>query len=221
MKAKDTESSYTLMSEVGRLIGEIVGSRELGIRIVSGLLLPDEKPSERNIQVRLREALQEGTLQAHGLGPQRLKRLKSALALGRVLYIEVPEAGTIIDDPAIAAKAFSEIALEPVEKFAVLALDIKHRIVSTRIISSGSATETIAHPRDIFRWVMRVGGSRCIVAHNHPSGSVQPSEDDLHLTKQLIEAGDFLGMPVMDHLIVSGSEYLSLRQATGLWAAAR
>ena len=218
MKAQDTEATYGITSEVSRLIGEIVGSRELGIRIISSLLLPDEKPSERNIQARLREALRDSTLQAHGLGPQRLKRLKSALALGRALYIDAPETGTVIDDPAVAAKALHEIAWEPVEQFAVLALDIKHRIVSTRIISSGTATETYAHPRDIFGWVMRVGGSRCLVAHNHPSGNVHPSNEDLQLTKQLVEAGNLLSIPVMDHLIVSGGEYISLRQTTGLWA---
>ena len=217
MKAKDTEARYTVRSTAGRLVGDIVGDRSLGDRIVTSLFLPDERPSERNAQNRLREALQSGSLQAYGLGPQRLKRLQSALALGKALYANVPEVGTVIDDPSVAARAFQEIMWEPVEKFAVLALDIKHRILSTRIISSGTATETYAHPRDIFRWVMMAGGSRCVVAHNHPSGNVYPSAEDLTLTKQLVEAGELLGIPVMDHLVVSGSEYTSIRQCSDLW----
>lgn len=218
MKAKDIEATYTVASVTGRLIGDIVGSPALGAQIVSSLLRPDEHPTERNIQGRLREALSSGSIQIKGLGPKGLKRLQSALALGKALYIEAPEIGTIVDDPAVAVQAFGEIAWEPVEKFAVLALDVKHRILSMRVISSGTATETCAHPRDIFRWLIQVGGTRCIIGHNHPSGSVQPSDEDLQLTKQLLDAGKVLDIPVLDHLVVSGGEYVSIRQTTGLWA---
>jgi DNA repair protein RadC len=219
MKAKDIESTSTTASKTARLIGNIVGSPTLGAQILDSLLSPNEYASEKNIQHRLREALSGGHLQVKGLGPQGLKRLQSAIALGKALYVNLPEVGTVVDDPAVAARAFSEIAWEPVEQFAALALDTKHRILSTRVISSGTATETHAHPRDIFRWVMQVGGTRCVVGHNHPSGNVQPSEDDFQLTKQLRAAGELLGIPVLDHLVVSGSEYVSIRQLTGLWAA--
>ena len=217
MKAKDVEATYTVASVTGRLIGDIVGSPALGAQIVSSLLLPDERPTERNIQSRLREALSSGSIQVKGLGPKGSKRLQSALALGKALYIEAPEVGTVVDDPSIAAQAFGEIAWEPVEKLAVLALDTKHRILSMRAISSGTATETCAHPRDIFRWLIQVGGTRCVVGHNHPSGSVHPSDDDLTLTRQLLDAGKVLDIPVLDHLVVSGGEYVSIRQTTGLW----
>jgi DNA repair protein RadC len=219
MKAKDIESTSTTASKTARLIGNIVGSPTLGTQIVDSLLSPDEHASEKNIQTRLREALSGGHLQVKELGPQGLKRLQSAIALGKALYVNLPEVGTVIDDPAVAARAFSEIAWEPVEQFAALALDTKHRILSTRVLFSGTATETHVHPRDIFRWVMQVGGTRCVVGHNHPSGNVQPSDTDLNLTKQLIAAGELLGIPVLDHLVVAGNEYLSIRQTTDLWVA--
>ena len=220
MKAKDVEATYTVASVTGRLIGDIVGSPALGAQIVSSLLLPDERPTERNIQSRLREALSSGSIQVKGLGPKRTQRLQSALALGKALYIEAPEVGTVVDDPTVAAQAFGEIAWEPVEKLAVLALDVKHRILSMKVISSGTATETCAHPRDIFRWLIQVGGTRCVIGHNHPSGSVHPSEEDRQLTKQLLDAGKVLNIPVLDHLVVSGGEYISIRQTTCLWAEA-
>ena len=75
-----------------------------------------------NVRDRLREAIEDGTLQAHGLGPQRLKRLQSALALGRALYIDTPAAGTVIDDRSVAAAVFAPIAWEPVEQFTAIAL---------------------------------------------------------------------------------------------------
>ena len=218
MKAEDVEATYTIPSETGRLIGDIVGSPALGAQIVSSLLLPDEQPTERNIQQRLREALSSGSIQVKGVGPSRMKRLQSALALGKALHIDAPQVGTVIDDPSVAARAFHQIAWEPVEKFVVLALDTKHRILSTRVISSGTATETYAQPRDIFRWLIQVGATRCVVGHNHPSGSPHPSDEDLQLTKQLLEAGKLLAIPVLDHLVVSGGEYISIRQTTGLWA---
>jgi DNA repair protein RadC len=218
MRANDVEATYRIASEVGRLIGDIVGSPAVGARIISSLFLPGEKPSEKNIQCRLRGALIAGNLSVHGLGPSGLKRLQSALSLGKVLYMDAPEAGTIIDNPATSALAFHEIAWSPVEKFAVMALDIKYRVLSMRVISVGTATETFAHPRDVFGWVLQVGGTRCIVAHNHPSGSVEPSKEDLVLTKTLVKAGKLLDIPVLDHLVVYGKEYSSIRQSTGLWA---
>lgn len=109
------------------------------------------------------------------------------------------------------------MAWDPVEQFAVLALDIKLRLLSMRVISIGTVTETYAHPRDIFRWVMQVGGTRCMMAHNHPSGNASPSDDDIVLTQQLVAAGKLLDIPVLDHLVMAGGEYVSIRETTSLW----
>lgn len=218
MNAKDTEGRYGFGRETERLIGDIV-SPAVARQMIHSLFLPDEQPSERNVQQRLREAISSGRLSVKGLGPSGVKRLQSALSLGKALYVDTPAAGIVIDDPSVAAQAFHSIAWEAVEKFAVISLDVKHRILSVRVISTGTATETCAHPRDIFRWVMQVGGTRCVVGHNHPSGSVEASKEDIMLTKQLIEGGQLLDIPLLDHLIVSGGEYLSIRQATNLWAA--
>lgn len=219
MKAKDIEATYTIASATGRLIGDIVGSPALGAMIVSSVLQPGEKPTEKNIRLRLREALSAGTLQVKGLGPKGMIRLQSALSLGKVLFVDAPYVGTVIDNPSVAAKAFSDIAWEPVEKLAVLSLDVRYRILSTRIVSSGTAKETLAFPADIFRWVIQTSGVSCIVAHNHPSGQCEPSENDIALTRQLIQAGKLLAIPLQDHLVVSGDGYISLRQSTDLWSS--
>lgn len=218
MQVQDTEGRYISGSKISELVGDVVGSKGLGERIINSLLLPDETPTERNLQIRLREALNNGVLQAHGLGPKRLKRLQSALVLGKILYLDTPDAGLLVEDPLVAARAFDEIAWEPVEKFAVLALDVKHRVMSMRILSSGTATETTAHPRDIFRWLMMTGSTRCIVAHNHPSGSVEPSAEDIVLTQTLLKASKMIGIPIMDHLVIAGKKHYSIRQNSDLWA---
>ena len=218
MQVKDTEGRYGFALRTERLIGDIV-SPVVARRIIQSLFSPDEQPSERNMQQRLREAISSGSLSVKGLGPSGVKRLQSTLSLGRALYVDTPAAGTVIDDPSVAAALFAPIAWEPVEKFAVIALDVKHRVLSVRVVSTGTATETCAHPRDIFRWVMQVGGTRCVVGHNHPSGSVEPSGEDLTLTKQLIEGGKLLDIPLLDHVIVSSDEFRSIRQTSCLWAA--
>jgi DNA repair protein RadC len=124
----------------------------------------------------------------------------------------------VVDDPSVAAAALShELMWQTQERFAVLFLDIKHRILGMKVITIGTATETLAHPRDIFREVLRHGATRIIIAHNHPSGSLDPSQEDIHLTRQLLAAADLLGVPILDHLILGNGDFSSLRQTTSLW----
>ena len=82
----------------------------------------------------------------------------------------------------------------------------------------GTATETLAHPREVFRSAVQKGCARIVVAHNHPSSQLEPSAEDLALTRQLLEGGQVLGIAVLDHLVLGGGEFRSLRQTTGLWA---
>ncbi|NEQ52684.1 MAG: DNA repair protein RadC, partial [Leptolyngbya sp. SIO3F4] len=122
------------------------------------------------------------------------------------------------DDPAVAAAALSQdLMWQSQERFAIALLDVKHRLIGTKVISLGTATETLAHPREIFREVIKQGATRVIVAHNHPSGSLEPSGADLDLTKQLLKAANILGIPILDHLILGNGDFASLRQTTTLW----
>jgi DNA repair protein RadC len=103
------------------------------------------------------------------------------------------------------------------EKFAVLFLDVKNRLLGNKVLTVGTATETLAHPRDIFREVLRHGATRAIVAHNHPSGHLEPSPEDIELTRQLLKAAQLLQVPLLDHLILGNGYAQSLRQLTELW----
>lgn len=154
-----------------------------------------------------------------GLTAKQLSKLKAAVELGRQLFLPAAQAGQVVDSPEIASMILNRaIGYAPVENFCVLILDIKHRLIATEIISVGTATETLAHPRDVFGCVLRLGGIRCIVGHNHPSGSLEPSIEDISLTQQLLQSGNCLSVPLLDHLIVSQGNFKSLRQETALWA---
>jgi DNA repair protein RadC len=156
--------------------------------------------------------------QIPGIGPAKATTILAAIELGKRVYQSRPPESTVVDDPAIAAAALShDLMWQTQERFAVLMLDVKHRLLGTRVISVGTATETLAHPREIFREVLKQSATRLIVAHNHPSGNLEPSEEDLQLTEQLLSGAHFLGIPLLDHLILGNGDFLSLRKTTDLW----
>lgn len=166
----------------------------------------------------LREVNAAELTKISGIGPAKAATILAAIELGKRICQSRPPEKTIIDDPAVAAAALaSELMWQPQERFAVLLLDVKHRLLGTQVISIGTATETLAHPRDIFREIIRQGATRTIVAHNHPSGQLDPSPEDLDLTRQLLAGAKLLGIPLLDHLILGNGDFASLRQTTGLW----
>ncbi|MFN8800413.1 MAG: RadC family protein, partial [Pseudanabaena sp.] len=125
---------------------------------------------------------------------------------------------TEVTDPAIAAAALSQdLMWQPQERLAVVMLNNKNRIIAQRVITIGTATETLAHPRDIFREVLKSGAVRLIVAHNHPSGNTTPSPEDINLTRQLLEAARMLSIPLLDHLILGNGTFSSIREVSTLW----
>jgi len=92
-------------------------------------------------------------------------------------------------------------------------LDGAHQIISYATLSTGTATSTQVHPREVFQAAILSGSVALIVAHNHPSGSLNPSEEDRKITKHLVSAGHLLGIPVLDHLILSDAEFFSFTEA--------
>lgn len=88
------------------------------------------------------------------------------------------------------------------ELFTMLALDTKHRVIGANVVSQGALNVNIVHPREVFKTAILLNASGIAVCHNHPSGNITPSREDLETTKRLIKAGALLGIPVLDHLIV-------------------
>ncbi|MBD0269044.1 MAG: DNA repair protein RadC [Cyanobacteria bacterium Co-bin8] len=182
------------------------------------LILHEMGQNQRDPLAMLREVSLHDLTNVRGIGPAKAATILAAVELGKRVLQTKPLEKTVVDDPAIAAAALShEMMWQAQERFAVLLLDIKHRLLGTKVITIGTATETLAHPREIFREVIRQGAVRCIVAHNHPSGSLEPSPEDINLTRQLLSGAQVLGVPVLDHLIIGNGDFRSLRQTTALW----
>ncbi len=166
----------------------------------------------------LREINPQELMAIPGIGPAKATTILAAIELGKRVFQLRPNQRAIIDSPDAAAAAFShDLMWQTQERFAILMLDVKNALIGTRVISIGTATETLAHPREIFREAIRQGATKLIIAHNHPSGNTEPSTEDLDLTEQLLKAAQFLDIPLLDHLILGQGDYRSLRQTTKLW----
>lgn len=98
------------------------------------------------------------------------------------------------------------------EHFLVLSLDIQNRINAIEICSIGSLSESLVHPREVFKHAILANVSRIMLVHNHPSGEVQPSLEDVNVTQKLKEAGNLLGIKVIDHLIIGKDDYFSFKE---------
>lgn len=200
------------------LLGTGQGPGKLSAVGLGQYILQKLGENQRDPLSALRDITVQELQQIHGVGPAKATSILAAIELGKRILSTRPSERIIVDDPAVAAAALSnDLMWQTQERFAVLLLDVKHRLIGTRVISIGTATETLAHPRDIFREVIRQGAVRVIVAHNHPSGSVEPSPEDIALTRQLLTGAQILGIPLLDHLILGDGTHLSLRQTTNLW----
>lgn len=125
-----------------------------------------------------------------------------------------------ISSPSDASRVLGHFARKRQEYFLVLTLDGAHQVIRLKIISVGLVNRTVVHPREVFRPAIEDAATAVIIAHNHPSGNLDPSVEDRDITDRLVKAGDLLGIPVLDHLIIAKEGYYSfleqgLLQSTG------
>lgn len=110
-------------------------------------------------------------------------------------------------------KTVLDIHNEAVEKFGILTLNTKNKIVGIHIISIGSLNASIVHPREVFKAAILNNANSIILFHNHPSGNPRESDEDITITNRLVEAGSILGIKVLDHIIVGeDNDYVSFKQ---------
>ncbi len=123
-----------------------------------------------------------------------------------------PSVHESISDPSSVSQLFSRFAKKRVEHFLVCTLDSAYKPIHTYIVSIGLLNKTLVSPREVFWFAIKDMAASVVISHNHPSGSLPPTPEDLSLTERLKSAGDLLGIPVLDHVIVSRSGYYSLME---------
>ncbi len=142
-----------------------------------------------------------------GIGLARASRIIAAIELGRRIYApSLKHIGT----PPDVLPHIAHYQDRPQEHFLVLSLNGAHEVLGVYVISIGLVNRTLVHPREVFAQALQDRATSIIVAHNHPSGKVDPSYEDRRLTKRLREVGDLLGIPLLDHIIfTTGNKFYS------------
>lgn len=117
-----------------------------------------------------------------------------------------------INSPKDAVAQLAELRQNKKEHFVVLYLNARKQLVYKETVSIGTLTANLVHPREVFEPALKCSAAEVVVAHNHPSGDPEPSEDDRVITKKLKEAGAMMGIEVMDHIIIGKSSYFSFKE---------
>ncbi len=146
------------------------------------------------------------------LSPSQAARLDAAIELARRLGGEKDGLRPVLRTPREVYEATADLRVQRREHFLGLYLNTRNRLLARETISVGSLNASIVHPREVFEPALRLGAASVVVVHNHPSGETDPSEDDLCITRRLAEAGEILGITLLDHVIVAGPGYTSLKE---------
>ncbi len=160
-------------------------------------------------------------LDVAGVGPARAVRLHAALALGRRALAAVDEGCPVLSAADAAAWFRPRLAGLPHEELHALLLDRRQRVLAYREISRGNDAHTIVDPRQLLREALLHRACAFIVAHNHPSGDPSPSQADVEVSLRLDRAGRLVGVELLDHLVVTGERWCSLRELGMLPARVR
>ena len=152
-----------------------------------------------------------------GIGRARSAQLLAAIELGRRTLVREAAERPLVASPArLAAYLLPQYGAHAVEQFGIVLLDTKRRIIRIRVLTIGSLDSTVVHPREVFREAAAHAASAIVLFHNHPSGDPTPSADDMALTERLVQAGQVMGIDVLDHIVLSAQRYYSLSEAGGL-----
>lgn len=145
-----------------------------------------------------------------GLGPAKACEIVACFELGKRLLKD--KKSQIFLTPEEIWEELRDLRNHKKEHFVIFYLDSRNQEIKREIISIGSLNANLVHPREVFEPAIRNLAAQIILAHNHPSGDPTPSEDDLEITKRLIESGKILGIEVIDHIIVAKNKFFSFKE---------
>lgn len=200
----ETLSNEELIAVIIRTGNKEVTAIDLGKRILS--------LDQRGL-VFLTDITIEELKSIKGIGNTKAAQILAAIEIGRRLSYNNNVAKIKINSPSSIANVFiDEMKYLHKEHFRVILLDTKNQIISTEEISIGTLNASIVHPRDVFKVAIKKNANSMILIHNHPSGDVSPSREDINITKRLEEVGKIVGINILDHIIVGDNKYLSFKE---------
>lgn len=148
-----------------------------------------------------------------GIGAAKAAEILAALELGRRAQAEIEEDVPIVRSPEDVARVMLPFLRDlQHEVFLVLILDAKNGLRDRIELTRGTLTSSLVHPREVFKPAIDHRAAAIIVVHNHPSGNPEPSHEDIDVTRQLVETGKIVGIPLHDHIILAGDKYTSFAE---------
>ncbi len=202
---KNGISSLTDKELVMILLG--TGMKGLPVGVLSDDVL---EVIENNSQ----DELQEHLSLIPGMGPGKTTTILAAVELGRRISAKN---SLRIKKPSDIIPFIQSYALRPEEHFLCIPLDSAHEIKKVNLISKGILNKSLIHPREIFADPITDRAAAIILAHNHPSGDVLPSQHDIEATKKILDASRIIGIQLLDHIIITKTDYFSFREQTDLF----
>lgn len=189
------------------LIAVILGTGSSG---ASALDLAARVVASVNVR-RLHQAAAEDLLLVRGVARARAAQLLAAAELGRRLW---PDGDTtpLVRGPESVYELTRDIRSMNREHFVGFYLNSRNQVLRREIISIGSLNASIVHPREVYLPAVAMSAASVVLAHNHPSGDPTPSEEDLAITRRLLEAGRILGIDLLDHVVVARESYASFKE---------
>ena len=163
---------------------------------------------QKLLQDKGRELTFDDLLSIGSLGPAKSTQIMAGFELWRRRFESSEQ--PVIDSPDKAADQLADIRDKKQEYFVCLTLDGANRLISKRIITIGTLTSSLVHPREVFAEAISDRAASIIVAHNHPSGNLQSSDADRQVTERLKEVGVLLGINLVDHIIVTSKDFVSI-----------
>jgi len=148
-----------------------------------------------------------------GVGKAKAVQIMAVLELSKRLAALNSDEKEVIKTPEdVANLVMPELRFFTQEVFKLVLLDIKNQVLALPVISKGGLSSSIVHPREVFKEAIKKSAAAVILVHNHPSGIPEPSKDDIKITRCLIDAGNIIGIDVLDHIIIGDGIYLSMKE---------
>ncbi len=155
----------------------------------------------------------EELVKIKGVGICKATQILAAVELGRRISTHRGEEKIKINSPKIVLNLLmEEMRYLKREHFKTIILDTKNQIISIENISIGNLNQSIVHPREVFNLAIKKSANSIILVHNHPSGDPTPSLEDVNVTNRLVEAGNIIGIKVLDHIIIGDNKYISFKE---------
>jgi DNA repair protein RadC len=192
------------------LLGILFG---IGTREKTAVELASEVILENGDLFGLHNATIHDLVKINGIGAAKACIILAAVEFGKRLGRVRNPGRPVISSPSdVDGLLRGRIANQDRENFVAVLLNTKNEVIESPVISVGTLSSSLVHPREVFKPAIRASAASVVLAHNHPSGKVEPSREDKEVTKRLVEAAEIIGIEVLDHVII-GEEHFSMKEA--------